>query len=148
MDIFGSVDTEALLASAQESGSQEPAKPTKARSKPTKDLDLGVRWREKEGMIVSVPESQVAAAGWRASTQLDLIIHDNVMILFPFNGYLKLKKPSKQRLGREILIPKEQFKDLALMDDLQVENIRFDDVTSYHRLVIEFNKPIPQAFTH
>lgn len=149
MDIFGGIDTESLLKSLRDPGTKaEIIRRERIIEVPQEELPLAVKWRESHGLAISIPESKLAEIGWGEGTKIDIFIHENIMVLFPLNGYLKLRKPPKAMRGKELVIPKGQFRDIDAIRNATVENISFDDLTCYHRMVIQFADPIPSAFQH
>lgn len=148
MDIFGNVDTASLLRSLSNPTKSPDNKRPEKKQKQLKELDLGVVWREGVGLVVSIPDSKLNEIGWISKTKIDIIIHENIIILFPLNGYLNLKKPIKNLLGREVVIPENQFKDIAALREIKVNSIKFDDLTCYHRIIIELSGSVLVNFQH
>lgn len=148
MDVFGSVDIDAIQKKVDAGIALDDQAKKEGKPKKLAETKLGARWVESEGLCISIPQDLLDEMGWVSSTKLEMIIHDDVMILYPLNGFLNLRKISG-KTGRSVLIPKETFSIPSKMSEM-AENCKIweDDVTSYHRLMIQFSGSIPKAFSH
>lgn len=146
MDIFANIDTESILASLNDIKDEVEVKPETRKETATKDLKLNARWSKNKGLTVSIPESKMSEINWKPNSKIDIIVHENFLILYPHKGFLNLKKPSKGYLGREVVIPESYFENIESFDDNDLINIQFDDMTCYHRMIVEFSKKIPVKF--
>lgn len=148
MDIFANIDIEALREKLDSDLGLQKIK--SEASKPTRrsPSSLEVMWKSSYGLYISIPESFLEGIGWTENTKLDMMLHDNVIILYPVNGFLNLRKIQGET-GKSILISKAHFNDHEMMNEM-IDGcmIWADDVVAYHRLVIQFSETIPNAFSH
>lgn len=150
MDIFGGVDIDAIRKKLDAGVSlDDQAKAGKeSKTKTVSDSKLEAKWLEGKGLYISIPESLLDEMGWVSSTKLEMIVHDNVLVLYPLNGFLNLRKISG-KTGKSVLVPKENFGNSSKMSEMtETCTIWEDDVTAYHRLMIQFSETIPTAFIH
>lgn len=148
MDIFDSADIEAIRKQIDAGIGLDSKNETQSDSRFVSEVELEAKWIDSEGLFISIPSNLLAEMNWGPATKLEIIMHDNVMILYPMNGFLNLRKIPKKN-GRSVLISKDSFGNMEKMAKL-AGNCRIwsDDVTCYHRLMIQFSESIPKAFTH
>lgn len=148
MDIFAGVDIEALRKQLDSDPSLKKGKKEAAKAKKLSPSALEAKWNDADGLNISIPDSLIEDMGWIRNTKLDMIMHDNVIILYPVKGFLNLRKISGKS-GKSILISKDHFNDHKKMKSLTGEcKVWEDNVTAYHRLVVQFSEAIPKAFSH
>lgn len=148
MDVFSGVDIDAIRRKIDAGVGLGDLEKKEKKEKKVYEAKLGAQWSDSKGLLINIPESMLNDMGWNESTKIEMMMHDNVLILYPLNGFLNLRKISG-KTGKSILIPKDNFKAFSKMSEMAEKcKIWADDVTCYHRLMLQFPSTIPQAFSH
>lgn len=148
MDIFAGVDIDSIRQKLDSGVDLDDETLKKSKPDALLDAKLSAKWLPSEGLEITIPQSLLDNMGWSENTKLDVILHDNVIILYPMSGFLNLRKVP-YKTGKSVLIKKENFLDSGEMSEL-AENCKIweDDVTCYYRLMLQFPKTLPTAFSY